>query len=193
MFFHTSVQNKKEEERRKKEQELKEVQQQKQHAENILQQKFIQNPILSLLIRNIKSSNESWISTQQSYYDNRMRQITFEPDYFEIKWFTTFKEKTSIGRDEKGVERYEWETKEEIYEQVSYRYTSFGFVPLHGYEIDGFMLKTIDVLYLWARTVCQQMEQAFPAIEWSGDTHAETDEKIILTYQVEKQVWKEWM
>ena len=54
MFFHTSVQDKKEEARRKKEQELMETQQQKQNAENILQQKFLQNPVLSLLIRNIK-------------------------------------------------------------------------------------------------------------------------------------------
>ena len=53
MFFHTSVQDKKEEARRKKEQELMETQQQKQNAENILQQKFLQNPVLSLLIRNI--------------------------------------------------------------------------------------------------------------------------------------------
>lgn len=98
-----------------------------------------------------------------------------------------------IGRDEKGIERYEWETKEKVFEQVSFSYTSFGFVPLHGYEIDGFTLETIDVLYLWARTICQQMKQVFPAIEWSDDIHAETDEKIILTYQVEEQVWKEWL
>lgn len=193
MFFHTSAQNKKEEEKRKKEQELMEIQQQKQHAESILQQKFLQNPVLAILLDNMKGNDESWISTQQSYYDDRIRQITFEPDYFEIKWFTTFREKILIGRDEKGIERYEWETKEKVFEQVSFSYTSFGVVPLHGYEIDGFTLETIDVLYLWARTICQQMKQVFPAIEWSDDIHAETDEKIILTYQVEEQVWKEWL
>ena len=75
MFFHTSVQDKKEEARLKKEQELMETQQQKQNAENILQQKFLQNPVLSLLIRNIKNSNESWISTQQSYYDTGTRGL----------------------------------------------------------------------------------------------------------------------
>lgn len=54
MFFHTSVQNKKEEEKRKKEQELMEIQQQKQHAESILQQKFLQNPVLAILLDNMK-------------------------------------------------------------------------------------------------------------------------------------------
>ena len=175
---------------------------------NELMQKLSSNEYIDLLIHEILTkagkepigedekgdpdfdTSNPWITTCQSYYDDRKRRVIVGPDSICVAWSTFHTEFNPTTGANMQVE--------DVIQEFGYAFTKDGYVPLSAYTSSTGSLSRSEVIYGFTSIVRERMQSVFPELEFDIarplliNGSRSTDDEHYFEFTVPALTWKQW-
>ena len=161
--------------------------------ENEILQKMSRVQFLDNLIGQLFGDDlEEWITMGQSYYDERTRVVSVEPDSVSIEWASWDKERVQVGVYDDGTPKTEVRDCKKILGEIAYSFTKSGYLPLHAhYNEKGKEDVSVDrVCYLLASIIQERMAAKMPNCTFG--TVSQCSGRAIFVYTVPALTFKDW-